>query len=322
MKLLTLYLFLFLVVIDSKAQNFNLDSFYSTNTTWSEMRYYQAGQGQSGGNVYRLKILRDSNISNQKYWLLQREEVGNFSNNFWVNPPYSFFYNSYSNKGIVGGIRIDSQKVFFRKWSNMIEYVAYPFDVDTIIYDFGLQLGDTFGHLNYKVVTQKDSIQIQSGQWVERIVFESYPNTLINDYWLRGIGSNHGFLMSYKNAYPDQVSLFNFLKCFEKNAYFLKDLNGVFFNAPNSDSCLFISTKVEEPKFEDSLLQISPNPFHDFLLVHNTKKDENFKIINLLGQQCYSGKFQAEQTKIDLPFLPIGVYYLQTEKACLKLIKI
>lgn len=320
MKIIQTFIIFLFITFHSRAQNFHLDSFYKANTNWSEINYFQAGQGQSGGSVYRLKILRDSLVANQKYWLIQREEVGHFSNNDWANPPNSFFYNSYHNSGLIGGIRVDSEKVYFRKWSNLTNYSSFAYDVDTLIYDFGLQVGDTFAHLSNKVVLTKDSIQIQSGQWFQRIVFQSFPGSLINDYWLKGIGSNHGFLMSFLDAYP-QNSIFNFLKCFEQDSLFIKNLNGLFFKEPVGDECLFISTKIDLPICYANEINIFPNPSKDIFTIFNSKKDVDFNIINQLGQQCYSGKLVDKTTQIDLSFLPNGIYFLKTKTVCLKLVK-
>jgi len=88
------------------------------------------------------------------------------------------------------------------------------------------------------------------------------------------------------------------------------------FNATNS---LTINSK--EP-FKQSTLQVFPNPSTGWFQLQSEEPMGVLRVLNALGQPVYSENFeQAMSTTLRLENLPAGLYFIQTEKALVRVVK-
>jgi hypothetical protein len=58
-------------------------------------------------------------------------------------------------------------------------------------------------------------------------------------------------------------------------------------------------------------LKIFPNPASNELNIESDHVIGQLRIVNILGQTVYSGKFETKVVKIDISGLPPGMYYAQ-----------
>jgi hypothetical protein len=241
---------------------------------WSEIHYQPFCCDPPTGNYVNYGInfimMGDTIIDNLPYKKI-------FYQQLWCNSNGSFCPSCSGSQVsppiMLGFVREDSsKKVFFRSYFNSIDVLPVHcsqelFESEKILYDFGLQIGDTVPWKPYnKVVTTIDSTQAPDGEFLRKIVFQLYET----DYWIEGLGSSIGFFGSY--TFPPFECDCE-LSCAEAT-----DLL-----PPGSPSpCGGIVNAVTQPYFKQEL-EISPNPFSD--LISLTSPFQSSSILSAINSQ-------------------------------------
>jgi hypothetical protein len=176
---------------------------------------------------------------------------------------------------------------------------------EELIYDFSLNLNDTFttssfGCVVTAQVTQVDSVQLLDGSFRKRIILQGF----YFDEWIEGIGSTRGLVCGYVASCS--VDFECTLVCFSKQFNLLyQDIN---FNG------CFINTTAVDNIYINSRILFYPNPISKNSTLHLYLIDDNptiIKIYNLTQQMVYYN-YNAVQSKLDLADLNLteGIYTL------------
>lgn len=312
------FVFLFFILIvevkNSSAQTYH--PFPDTLAEWSEgTRYcYVSNTRDCSGSGYVYAVVGDTVIDGLQYKLLGYNLAYNWGNSSpEINYPYQF------PGQIFGALREDaSHKVWFRNFDSLLNWIGcinfyYPFipftvDSDMLLYDFGLEVGDTayWTAYEYNVVRKIDSVQLLDGTWRRAISFDSLLAFYGPDYWIEGIGSHWGLFGPYcKEPFEGECSL----NCFKKSDTLVYEGYSFY----SLTDCNHIYTNVFSPTVElDNL--VSPNPATDFIIfnLHNfATADCEISIYNSTGQTI--NHFSSRHsTQLKIPVSEIGncgMYY-------------
>ena len=187
------------------------------------------------------------------------------------------------NYGYFGAIRSDSNKVYFYKFNDTSEI---------ILYDFSLNLNDTFYSSFYNKsysVIGIDSINI-GGSMRKRIFFNDSLNDEIGNYWIEGIGSCAGVL---KPVIINDIFLCGcgltqdrYLICFYENSSLIyKDSIYVDCEASNITN-ISNNYNLTMPLITNTNSEIK---------IHNLNRNEyEIRIWNMLGQLQYFKQIESE----------------------------
>jgi hypothetical protein len=172
-----------------------------------------------------------------------------------------------------------------------------------LIYDFSLQVGDTFASDpvtggGSTIVAQIDEITLDNGDTRKRWMFE--------DSWIpciEGIGYESGLFGDLI-----QFEWWSELMCVQKNS---EQLWG--------GACYGL---VGEDEIANGEIQIYPNPANDFIRISASSiiKNGDLKIYNSLGQLVYQDAIASENTVVDISGFDTGIYFVlvETEEGVLK----
>jgi len=82
-------------------------------------------------------------------------------------------------------------------------------------------------------------------------------------------------------------------------------------------------SEVINPQLNETELLVFPNPASDFLWIKNgVTKNEEIRIISVTGQLILNIKHITQDNKIDISGLKPGVYFIRTNGALSKFIKL
>lgn len=275
--------FLFTVCCSFFVFNLNAQNTVEENKIWSEiynwfnMEVYTTGYKFSGDTTI-------NNVPYKKLWFTG----DSLSANNW-HEKNEFF-------------REDSQHKIYR----------YNENGDELLYDFSLEVGDTF-EIGYLInqdpcsweIDQIDSLELNNGEFRKRFTLkrsdQSFPIPPVDYiYWVQGIGCLSS-LTQFSGTCNFDFSLK--LICFMENGDYL-------YTSPNYNGC-FISpiSEIELQNFK-----IYPNPTTDILTIEKATtflEDLDWTLFNALGQEIKSAKipaFEATRT-ISLADLSKGIYF-------------
>lgn len=274
MKVVVKFLAIILFVLSFKVEAQNYFPFPDSNSIWHVVNSFKEGWPSK----YTYEINGDTLMNGRVY-------------NKLVNPDNNFFY---------GGIREDTLKrIYF--FGNLINatfvnsnfYDEYDTIKEYLLYQFGLDVGDTISIKAYPSVSPIEILRIDSikidGKF--RLRYD------VGNYWIEGIGSEKGLFGPYSYEFENYIRL----TCFQQNEKFIwPDTTG---------DCLTIS--VEDVKI-DSKLKVYPNPTQNTLHIETSSQNqqiENIQIISLSGKNVV----QTNQTPINTSELSQGIYFYQVE---------
>ncbi len=224
------------------------------------------------------------------------------------------------NSVVVGYYRIDGQKVFYLQdssYNNSIVgmYNSFYFNTgqEILLYDFGMQIGDTFSlsdsiYFAFQgratiVLTQIDTILL-SGQTVRRFNFTTsnlgcyaFPYY----YWYEGIGSSFGFFPNFY-CFENGITF----GCFHEN-----NADYVFYLQPGDD-CMNI-TLSEEHLEKVNPLNIFPNPSKGLIHIVSDFSDDVVIVTDMTGKCVSSLSFSVGNNLFDIQNLTPGLYFLKTK---------
>ncbi len=220
---------------------------------------------------------------------------------------------------VVGYYRIDGQKVFYLQDSSyansstgMYNSVYFNTGQEILLYDFGIQIGDTFSLSDTTyflgqaklVLTQIDTVQISSDP-VRRFIFtpENLSNCFStqNYYWYEGIGSIYGFFPNFF-CFENEITF----DCFHEN-----NIDYVFYLQPGDD-CMNITLGENHPS-KVNHISVFPNPTNGQINIVSDFNDDNVVITDMTGKWISSFSFSVGNNLIDIQYLSPGLYFLKTK---------
>ncbi len=220
---------------------------------------------------------------------------------------------------VVGYYRIDGQKVFYLQDSSYMNsssgiYNSTFFNTgqEILLYDFGIQIGDTFslsdttyffGQANI-VLTQIDTVQI-STEPVRRFIFtpENLSNCFSTQYyyWYEGIGSIYGFFPNFF-CFENGITF----DCFHENS-----TDYVFYLQPGDD-CMNI-TLGEDNLSKVNPISIYPNPSNGLINIKSDFYDNDAMVTDLTGKWISSLSISIGNNFVNIQHLSPGLYFLKTK---------
>ena len=257
-------IFLLLLCATSTLLGQSYHRLVDSNAVWSEVI---AGLDWSDYNVtdlsgYKFLIEGDTVIQGQHYSLLKfrftyyYEYKGGFQ-------PWWDAHNINDSLRVIGAIRESSnKKIWFRQFSNEFPGGVFQLNTNILLYDFGLQVGDTFrlDSTTWAIVQSIDSIQLLSGEWRKTFFFS--PLGWATSFWIEGIGSNAGLLANYFFPFESGPDLI----CYHKDEELLYESFEIY-PYPNM-TCDSLLLGIENPNTAEATFEISPNPSSDFLSIN------------------------------------------------------
>ncbi len=232
--------------------------------------------------------------------------------NFSPSDHFSFLWQSNLSQEKIGMFRTDSLKVYYKPTPNSIGYPCYtgaPYNdsdpyAEYILYDFGLNVGDTFYVQNNRrsVLVNIDSINID-GTYYRKFNFNQLDWWFtLDNYWIEGIGSSIGFF-PYFSGHDGFIGF----ECFHEDTD--PSLTYPLFSYSNSSiGCDFLGTNdiMKDP------VKIYPNPAQSSLSV-DIQSISSYQILSVSGQILDQGFLTAKNNSIDISILSEGYYLLRID---------
>ena len=194
MKKISLFFLLISVIKYSNLSAQTYHPFVSNDKKWDYEDHHNNPCALGGASFYgyEFQMHGDTIIQGTLYKLLVRKE--GFNCQFPCGS--SSIENNYNyHLTIINAIREDS---FKKIWCYYFEQ-----QTDSLIYDFGIQIGDTITWTEYPyIVVGIDSIQLLNGEWRKRFMLTTNSVAGIK-YWIEGIGSDENFFQAYFNYSSD-----------------------------------------------------------------------------------------------------------------------
>ena len=195
---------------------------------------------------------------------------------------------------------IDSALVRDDITANKVFAIVYPDTNEVVLYDYNLQIGDTFkmsnSSGNYEhVVTQIDSTTINN---ISHRIFKLMGINAAYDYWIiEGIGSTASPLHPSLPVIPILSQHSWFLSCFS-NSSIQSQLSSNPTNFINTSNGCTLSTN--DIDIKNSEIVVSPQPafLNAVIKLPYLFKEGNVSITNKLGQKIYQSTFTQKQDLI------------------------
>lgn len=169
-------------------------------------------------------------------------------------------------------------------------------------YDFNLMIGDTFEIESQcrLVVSEIDSIEINSGEKRKRIYLAPIDNAFEFSFWIEGIGSPFGLLVNHEWAHCATDYGHN-LTCFLNN--------GEVLYPQTSGDCWITPINELENIFD---IKVFPNPFKEKLIISQLDKIDlkSISIFSSQGSKIKEIQVSKENIKINTSTFENGVYFL------------
>ncbi len=294
---------LFVVSLISHAQ-FNIyHPFPDSNAYWKESANY-AGSPYGFCVGYGYIISGDTIVNGVVHYKLYR--VDGVEANNCIGP-----FRVLHTRVFYGAIRQDSSKR---------EYICctaqYPYAKDSLLYDFGVKIGDTLNQYNTanyswkSFVSSIDSILIDGNYRKQFVISAMYQHTLYQntDSIVEGIGSMQGLVEVIQGIGFSEES--DLLVCFQQNG------NIVFGGYQNqfNDSCtVYGPLGINGLNNQIISFTISPNPASASVILsfHLQNKNSILSLYNSMGQLVKVQTISTNDKSIteDLSILPNGIYY-------------
>jgi len=210
-----------------------------------------------------------------------------------------------SNKTYIGAMREDSiGRVYFTGNNNPLISIGFSDSTETVLYDFSLEVGDTFFIQNsldsIQIVNFIDSVLI-SEQWRKRINF--IQNSLSKRVWIEGIGDTKGLFFPVQFEFEH----YQLLVCYEDSQIFWTNPEITF-------DCLTLGIE-DISQMNNDKLQIYPNPATNEITFDfkNFTQEQDFEILiyNAVGIEVKKENLSKnDQNKtINIKDLNSGIFY-------------
>jgi hypothetical protein len=239
---------------------------------------------------------------------------GNNYNTYYIKYTGDTIINSYSYKKIW---RCDEENLtnwtfygFIREDDEHRVFLKPPDYIEGLIYDFGVNPGDTVQALNVYlnsndslnfVVTQVDSVLLLD-RYRKRITLYEFINQK-EEVWVEGLGSYYGILNSCNNSYGGACGGYDGL-CF------LEDELLVYQN-PQYGTCYY-SVTVGVRNIKTVEYKVIPNPAKDFVtLAFPDDKARWIEITDISGKKVLKNLLFEKNILLNLQEVDNGIYILR-----------
>ncbi len=178
---------------------------------------------------------------------------------------------------------------------------------ETMLYDFSLEVGDTFQTSCCNlIVTEIDSIQLLNGEMRKKLKLVSDPPAAIQvpSYWIEGIGSNFG-LLDYDcfTCLAGLIDANSYLSCFQQN-------NELVYVSENANQCWVVS--LTDEMLNKTAIDLFPNPFQDKITITSSVGHtiNQIQIFSTMGQLIRTIQIADNNAELDMSELGSGAYYI------------
>ncbi len=281
-QLLSFLFFLFPLLLFAQTNVYH--PFPDSNAVWNEQYdYYDFYPAPICIDNYSIIISGDTMINGRLYHKL----VTPFVQHQYI-PPH--LVGPQVLTGYQGALREDTidRKVYF---------VARNDSLESVLYNFNLNVGDTILSRNFCAVTVSsiDSILIGSDYRKRWVSFGSVHGQV---EFIEGIGSSKGLLSSW-DCEGDGYS--KNLDCFQQDGVTL-------WPASSTSDCNLINA-IEEPLVPKKLYELSPNPFRINTKMVTYAKFDLLEIFNSIGIRVRTQKVDSSEIILEKGDLPTGIYF-------------
>ena len=209
----------------------------------------------------------------------------------------------------IGGLRENDQKQVFFKGGNISGDILHP----GLIYNFSLNVGDTFTHyfyFSFPQIFEVKSIDTidYAGAMRRRINIGLYGDTILPYYsvgkLIEGIGNTQGLMYDiYYNLTLCEYWGRN--RCYEHNGELLyHDYS------QSVQDCFTPRYGLDEIKLEDNSINLYPNPTSKEVNISSENIINSIEVFNSLGQKVYQTNVKAKEKTLDINSLSKGVYII------------
>lgn len=207
---------------------------------------------------------------------------------------------SASNIYYAGAIRQEGKQV----------WILYPNGNEELLYDFELQIGDTFSNTN--MVVEYVTYTAVSGAARRTIVFESCQG-LPNEYWIEGVGSSKGLLSRGACA----IDYLPGANCLHEGGVLIH-----WFPENQWSNCTFDFSGLDctlTPVYEPNSFEIIayPSLFDDYFIVdisgESISQQFTISVWSALGQCVYTAENVSLPNKVAANSWPSGTYWVMVK---------
>ena len=195
---------------------------------------------------------------------------------------------------------------YLRETADKKIYLKTTTGEERLIYDFSLEIGDTFNivdNCNF-IITDIYPITMTDGSERKRFNFDYIDiiGTTQTSFWIEGIGSPWG-LINYEGAYCYTDHLTS-LQCF----YYDNDL---VYQSPFHNICFTILPTQDVINSDE--IKVFPNPTNALFQIESLNENwsmEEIQIYSTIGTLVKTISLNTSKTEIDITALSNGMYYL------------
>jgi len=208
----------------------------------------------------------------------------------------------------VGGLRENEQKQVFYKGGDILGGMVMP----GLIYDFSLNVGDTFPNVNpyFPYVLEVKNIDTIDYAGTQRRRFEigekgdTSSSPYIVAQMIEGIGNTQGIMYDM---------CLNLLMCPTHGRNRCYEHNGELLYHDYSQSvqdCITPLYGLNEIRLEDNSITLYPNPTSKDVNISSENIINSIEVFNSLGQRIYQEKAKSKERTIDISSFSKGVYII------------
>ncbi len=263
------------------------------------------GEYYWGFDIYQ--ALGDSIINNLTYRKIYEGSVVATGPDYNVDGLISISPMSYT--GILLRDDTVNKQVFIRQYG--------VYDTDEVLYDFNLNVEDTFPEAGLSdnegfTVTFIDSVQLDDGTYRKRWGVTAGKDTA---YFIEGIGFTGGFDLTDLGAYFYAECSGSALNCFSQqdtNLYVIENptvVQAVYDSSHYKPCQVPTATGIYNPNLVTAKLFPNPVAQGGSITVKGISEQYTFTLENILGEQVFSKGITSPAQPISLPnSIPGGVY--------------
>jgi hypothetical protein len=279
------------------------------NSNWCYGRQWHVGIPPTYQQIdYRLEASHDTLYRGHQYKAIYRKQASVDNQGYVI----------YSSTGSLHALVREENKKIYAKYYNSF-YIEEPIDSEVVIYDFNIQVGDSFGLQDvapncctngyYLVAKKIDSTQTNLGYRKCIKLLPTYQTATVmyingvapNDtiVWIEGIGSNKGIFYDIDAEIMGSGFCSIYFNCFNYNNQYIY----------GTGNCFQFTTDIKENSNTNNIT-IYPNPTSNVINLQLPQNISigNIQLYNALGSIVASYPIKEQ---IDVSNLRNGIYYLQ-----------
>ncbi len=242
-----------------------------------------------GTRVRKIEDIGDTLINGTSYTII------NISPHNLPNLPNTYtFYDDTGNVYMREDIM--NKKVYLKN-----QVTGLP---DSLIYDFSLNIGDTFPNYQNLTLTYIDTVLIAGG-YRNRFIFEFGSDSII---WIEGVGNPTFPLGAVAWFYYPGYQVV----CSYQNDTLVYDEGGLY-----AINCGNITSSVSQPTtIQNQYCKLYPNPANDKLILDYFIPDNvigSFALLDISGKQVFTSELKKQNNQLIIPCKKIssGLYFFK-----------